>query len=163
MKTLKPAVEPRQRYARGERPAVPEGGDIRVSTLGLAARLIEQQGGADGVLTTVDAALTSLVASWVDGAGLHSRVGDILITSRKDYERGRLGVAFQNALGGAANEVGLVVCRDSARISAVRTLTGLPDLATVDAIYTHVKTSRKSWQPKNVYASGIKNDARQQV
>ncbi len=32
-----------------------------------------------------------------------------------------------------------------------------------DKVYRHVKASRKSWQPKNVYASGIKNCARQQA
>lgn len=32
-----------------------------------------------------------------------------------------------------------------------------------DRLYRHVKDSRKSWQPKNVYASGLKNCARQQA
>lgn len=32
-----------------------------------------------------------------------------------------------------------------------------------ERVYSHVKTSRKSWQPKNVYASGLKNCARSQM
>src|SRR5215210_5424461 len=32
-----------------------------------------------------------------------------------------------------------------------------------DRLYAHVKTSRREWQPKNVYASGIKQCARSQM
>lgn len=37
------------------------------------------------------------------------------------------------------------------------------DLGLADKLYAHIKNQRKAWTPRNVYASGIKNDRRQQV
>lgn len=161
--TLQKQPPTKPRTPRGERPDVPEGGDIRVSDLGLAQQIIDQQGGAEGVLAAADTALTRLVAKWVDAAGLYSQVGDISLTSRKDFDRGTLGEAHQIVLRGQIGLTGLVVCRDSARIRAVRAMSGEPQPTVEEAIYAQVRAGRTSWQPKNVYASNIKNDARHQV
>lgn len=136
---------PAESTGRKRRPEVPAESPIKVSELGLSELIIAQVGGPEVVQTKMDGALGDRILKWVLGAGIPERVSNVRLVSRKEFDKSE-----------PKSNTELLVCRDSARMQ--HNVGGV-----VDAVYTYVKTSRKSWKPRNVYASSITNDRREQV